>query len=238
MYILTNHIKYGGNNMKTIKEVLPLLKQIMKLVANTFGEDCEIVLHDWSEGYEQSIIAIENGQVTNRKEGNCGSNLGLEIMRGTIKDGDRFNYVTKTSYGKILKSSTIYLTDEENQPLGALCINLDITNYLNFQKSLNLLINIPEEENIHTEDEFHASDINQLADYLLNKGLELVNKSHDRLTKDDKLKIIKYLDEKGMFLITKSGDRVCNMLNISKFTLYNYLDIVRSEKTASNERHS
>lgn len=106
------------------------------------------------------------------------------------------------------------------------------------EASLNLLINIPEEENIHTEDEFHASDINQLADYLLSKGLELVNKSHDRLTKDDKLKIIKYLDEKGMFLITKSGDRVCNMLNISKFTLYNYLDIVRSEKTASNERHS
>ena len=84
--------------MKTIDDVLPLLKKIMKLVANTFGEDCEIVLHDWSKGYEQSIIAIENGNVTNRKVGNCGSNLGLEIMRGSIKDGDRFNYITKTSY--------------------------------------------------------------------------------------------------------------------------------------------
>ena len=82
--------------MKTIEEALPLLKRIMKLISLTLGEECEVVLHDWSKGYEQSIIAIENGHATNREIGDCGSNLGLEVMRGTIKDGDRFNYVTKT----------------------------------------------------------------------------------------------------------------------------------------------
>lgn len=219
--------------MKTIEEVFPLLKQIMKLISTTFGEDCEIVLHDWSKGYEQSIIAIENGDVTNRKVGNCGSNLGLEIMRGTIKDGDRFNYITKTSYGKILKSSTIYLTDDNKRPLGALCINLDITNYLNFQKSLNYIIDIPDDEKIETNIEFHAHDITQLADYLLKKSLELIPKPIEKFTKDDKISIIKYLDDKGMFLITKSGDKVCQTLNISKFTLYNYLDIIRSKKETS-----
>lgn len=219
--------------MKTIEEVFPLLKQIMKLISNTFGEDCEIVLHDWSKGYEQSIIAIENGNVTNREVGNCGSNLGLEIMRGTIKDGDRFNYITKTSYGKILKSSTIYLTDDNKHPLGALCINLDITNYLNFQKSLNYIIDIPDDEKIETNIEFHAHDITQLADYLLKKSLELIPKPIEKFTKDDKISVIKYLDDKGMFLITKSGDKVCQTLNISKFTLYNYLDIIRSKKETS-----
>ena len=170
------------------------------------------------------------GAVTNRKVGNCGSNLGLEIMRGSIKDGDRFNYITKTSYGKILKSSTIYLTDDNKQPLGALCINLDITNYLNFQKSLESIIAVPENEKIEASTEFHAQDINQLSDFLLQKSLELVKKPVNKLTKDDKITIIRYLDEKGMFLITKSGDKVCQTLNISKFTLYNYLDIIRSEK--------
>ena len=99
--------------MKTIEEALPLLKRIMKLISLTLGEECEVVLHDWSKGYEQSIIAIENGHVTNREIGDCGSNLGLEVMRGTIKDGDRFNYVTKTSLGKTLKSSTTYLCNDE-----------------------------------------------------------------------------------------------------------------------------
>lgn len=48
------------------------------------------------------------------------------------------------------------------------------------------------------------------------------------MTKEDKLEILRYLDEKGTFLITKSGDKVCNALKMSKYTMYSYLDIVRS----------
>ena len=49
----------------------------------------------------------------------------------------------------------------------------------------------------------------------------------NHLNKDEKMQIIRFLDSKGAFLITKSGDRVCEFLNISKFTLYNYLEITR-----------
>ena len=35
-------------------------------------------------------------------------------------------------------------------------------------------------------------------------------------------------DDRGMFLISKSGPRICEILGISKFTLYNYLEIIRS----------
>ena len=37
------------------------------------------------------------------------------------------------------------------------------------------------------------------------------------------------LDRRGAFLITKSGSKVCDVLNISKFTLYNYLETIRKE---------
>ncbi len=219
--------------MKTIEEVLPLLQRVMKLISNTFGADCEVVLHDWSKGYDQSIIAIENGSVTNRKVGDCGSNLGLEVMRGTIKDGDRFNYVTKTSMNKTLKSSSIYIINDEGKTLGALCINVDITNYLGFKNSLSSflgeeVITQAAAENLENI-EFHANDVGQLTDYLISTGLQLIDKPVDKMTKEDKLKIVRFLDEKGTFLITKSGDKVCGALKISKFTLYNYLDIVRAE---------
>lgn len=76
--------------MNSIEEAYPLLNRIMKLIATTLGPECEVVLHDWSKGYDKSIVAIENGHVTNRKVGDCGSNLGLEVIRGTVKDGDRY----------------------------------------------------------------------------------------------------------------------------------------------------
>ena len=46
----------------------------------------------------------------------------------------------------------------------------------------------------------------------------------------DKLKFLEYLDSKGAFLITKSSERVCEYLGISRYTLYNYLDLLRSKQ--------
>ena len=44
------------------------------------------------------------------------------------------------------------------------------------------------------------------------------------MTKEDKIQVVRYLNDAGEFLITKSGDKVANLLNISKFTLYSYMD--------------
>ncbi|MCI8512218.1 MAG: transcriptional regulator [Lachnospiraceae bacterium] len=36
-----------------------------------------------------------------------------------------------------------------------------------------------------------------------------------------------HLSHGGAFLVTKSGNRICALLDISKYTLYSYLDIIR-----------
>ncbi len=46
------------------------LKQIAKAIAIQFGEDCEVVVHKIDENKtDHSIIAIENGHITNRHIG-------------------------------------------------------------------------------------------------------------------------------------------------------------------------
>ena len=50
--------------------------------------------------------------------------------------------------------------------------------------------------------------------------------------REEKMKFLKYLDSKGAFLISKSSEKVCEFLGISKYTLYNYLETVRSEGAA------
>ena len=211
-------------------ELLTTLERIMKLISTTFGEKCEVVLHEWAKGYDKSIIAIENGQVTGRKVGDCGSTLGLEILRGTVKNGDCYNYITKTQDGLILKSSTIYFKNENSEAYGALCINIDITDAIKHHTALQDFIG-----NYEVEDntEFHARDVKELTEYLIKNALSTKNIPVSEMSKEDKIDIIRFLDEKGTFLITKSGDRVCEALNISKYTLYSYLDIVRTGKGKS-----
>ena len=67
--------------LKSVNNEMELFKAIMKMIAKQFGDKCEVVLHDWSGGYDKTIVAIENGHVSGREVGDCGSNLGLEVMR-------------------------------------------------------------------------------------------------------------------------------------------------------------
>lgn len=43
------------------------------------------------------------------------------------------------------------------------------------------------------------------------------------------MKFLQYLEEKGTFKIAKSSAEVCQVLGISKFTLYNDLDAIRAK---------
>lgn len=212
--------------LNNINSELPFFKSLLKMLAAQWGKDCEIVLHDWSKGYDKSIVAIENAHITGRQIGDCGSNLGLEVMRGTVKDGDRYNYITQTEDGKTLKSSSMYIKDDAGNGIGALCINFDISSMIGAQKALNSII-LPEKSEVN---EYFATNVTDLLGYLTQQSIEKVGKPINVMTKEDKIEMLRYLDEKGAFLISKSGGKICKVLDISKYTLYSYLDEIRNKR--------
>lgn len=195
------------------------------MLAMEFGDNCEVVLHDLSKDYDHTIIDIINNHITGRNIGDCGSNLGLEVLRGTVKDGDRYSYITYTRDGKILRSSTVYIQDDEGKTIGALCINLDITESIKFEGFLKKINQYTITEG---SQEIFVNNVNDLLEYLLQEAEKFVMKPPKKMTKEEKVKFLKFLDEKGAFMVSKSGERVCKYLGISKFTLYNYLDMVRN----------
>lgn len=78
--------------------VLNFLRHLAKGLADQFGPNCEIVIHDLSDNYkENSIVAIENGHVTNRKVGDGLSMAVLDALRSDPdKLQDHTSYLTKT----------------------------------------------------------------------------------------------------------------------------------------------
>lgn len=212
--------------MKHILDEKKLFGQILTMVSKQFGANCEIVLHDLTREYEHTIIDIRNGHITKRDVGGCGSNLGLEVLRGSTEDNDRFNYVTYTPDGRILRSSSIYIEDDDGEIIGSLCINYDITETVHFENYLK-------EFNHYemSQEEVFEQDVNGLLEYLIAQGKELIGKSVDDMNREDKIKFVRFLDNKGAFLITRSADRIGEELCISKFTFYNYLEEARNGRT-------
>lgn len=210
--------------MENVRDEFAFLTAMIKGIASQFGEKCEVVLHDLTGGYENTIIAIENSHITGRRIGDSGTNLGLEVLRGTVKDGDRYNYITHTKNGKILRSSSVYIKNSKGDTIGAVCMNFDISDLIMAENALKSVT-------MHSLDtevkEVFVQDVTELLDFLLQECQKEIGKPVSHMSKEDKMRAIQFLDKRGAFLIKKAGDRVCQFLDISKFTLYNHLDEVR-----------
>lgn len=214
-----------------MNEELEFLTSLIKGMAKHFGEHCETVLLDVSNYEEYGsglIIAIENGHITGRKVGDTGTNLGLEILRGTDNEGDKHNYMTQTKDGRMLRSTTMYIRNSEGLPIGCICINLDITDLVMAE---NTIKDFARKNDTKTDvKEVFVNNVNDVLDIIIQEALDHVGKPVAKMNKEDKKKGIKYLDRKGALLIKKSGDQICSNFNMSKYTLYNYLDEMKREE--------
>jgi len=81
---------------------------------------------------------------------------------------------------------------------------------------------------METVDEDFTGDINELLDDMIKRSIEHAGKPVALMNKEDKIKGIRYLDEKGALLIKKSGDKIARFYDISKYTLYSYLEEIRN----------
>ena len=210
------------------EKYLQFMSQLARGIARQFGPECEVVVHDLTKEHgEHSIVAIENGHVTGRKLGDGPSHVVLEALQGGgEKLEDQLNYLTKTRDGKILKSSTLYIRDEEGKVVAIFSINHDITLLLAMENALRQFT-APEQP--EREPERITPNVTELLDELIEQSVQTVGKPVALMTKEDKVKAIEFLNRTGAFLITKSGDRISKFFGISKYTLYSYLDEAKGE---------
>ena len=206
------------------------LCRIAKAVAAQFGSNCEVVVHEISEcSTSNSIIAIENGHVSGRKLGDGPSQVVLEQLGndGSCPE-DHLCYLTRTPDGKLLKSSSVYIRDDEGKVAAIFCINFDISTLVMAEQTLNLLTSAPMQKDPPAR---ITHNVNDLLDDLIDQSDRLVGKPVSMMTKEDKVRAIRFLNEHGALLITKSGDKIAAHFGISKYTLYSYLDVKTGGKS-------
>lgn len=108
--------------------------------------------------------------------------------------------------------------------MASIAINEDITESVRYEQHLHRMNRT---DSMGEAMELYRGSVNKMLDYLINSALLEVGKSPSAMTREDKLHIVESLDRRGAFLIAKSSKRVCDILEISKVTLYSYLETVR-----------
>lgn len=214
---------------------IEVYKRIAHGLALQFGPNCEVIVHDLEAAdMDHSIVVIENGHVTGRHVGDGPSHVVLESLhedKGKILD--REPYLTKTTDGKLLKSSTIFIRDEAGKAVGILGINFDITLMTGYARSLEGFIGTGGAGSASAkEPEPINRNIGDLLDDLFRECEQYVGKPAALMTKDERIRAIGYLDRRGAFLISKSSEKACEFFGISKYSFYSYLNEAKGEKPA------
>ncbi len=212
-------------------ELGPEFKQFVSLVngvAQTFGKNCEVVLHDFSKN-PNSIVAIANGHVTGRAVGSPMTEASIKKVGTDDMSKDNINYVSKSADGRVLKSSTMFVRDDEGEPIGCFCINFDMTELVVAKAVVDDLMKTEESKSSKSDDEI-GNKINDVLTDLVQKTIDDAGKPVAYLTKEEKVQIVQKLDTQGAFLIKGAIDFVAKVLCVSRYTIYNYLDEIRVSK--------
>lgn len=214
-------------------ENLAQLKQIADIIAAQFGPDTEVVVHDFTDDPDHTIAYIINDHISGRKIGDGPSQSFLRYVNHQDNNNQKIRYISHTGDGKIIRSSTANFFNNDGSLDGALCINQDVTNLISLEKAFK---GMSESGFFETSplssdnvNDIYGISVHRVLDGIISEGLSMIGTKPDKMNKDARIRLLKFLDERGVFLIQKSGQKVCDLLGISKFTLYNYLDEIRED---------
>jgi predicted transcriptional regulator YheO len=213
-------------SQQTTHPILAALKGLIPGLAQALGNGSEVVLHELSHP-EDSVIAIA-GDITGRSVGAPLTDLVLRLLRQGRVEEDIVNYPSRTPDGRTLRSSTLFVRDEKGEVIGCLCINFDLTRWMVAKHVID--------SHCHTEplgeevSETYTQDVEGLLDESIQEIIEQGGIPVPMMKKDNKLHVVKALDEQGIFLIKGAVDNVARFLDVSRYTVYNYLQETRSQR--------
>jgi predicted transcriptional regulator YheO len=197
---------------------------LVDFIADFLGQNYEVVLHD-VRNINNSIIAIRNGHISGRKVGGPLPDLSFKHIKEN-RDSDKKYLLLygKTKDGRKLKTSTYFIRDENENIIGLLGINTDVSNFIDLKKKLEDFINYDTEKVIEDKEEERFE--NSVEDIMETIITEVISESRipiNRMDHLEKMELTRKLNSKGVFLIKGSVAKVAEKLNTSEATMYRYI---------------
>lgn len=248
------HLPQGASTDGEMELVISSLMALAPSLALMFGRNCEVVVHDLRVP-ESSIVALENGHVSGRALG--GPLIGGPINDVALKsltskkprDPKVVSYETITADGRRLRSTTTLYYDAEGKAYAAMCMNLDLGAAIATAKWLSELIEPPagaepretpaggEAPTIvppppapapRTQRPRSKPDFTKVLDQMIAEVIAHEPGHPHELDRDARFRIVTELEARGAFLMRGAVVRIAEALNVSKFTIYGYLDEIRN----------
>jgi len=219
----------------------PVLAQYVNMaqvLGDMFAPILETVVHDLRKP-ESSIIAIYNGDLTGREIGDGATNLGRRLLEGDFPDVV-VGYENKSPNGQKMKSSSLAIRNEEDELIGVLGLNMNVTYFDKFGSFLEQFISSERSDYVTSPERFEKTpngmstpreDIKEaITRYITSR-----NWNAQQLSYADKREIVEHLYKSGYFKHRGAVTIIADELGLTRPSVYNYKnDYI--ERTENGER--
>jgi predicted transcriptional regulator YheO len=221
------------------KTMLEHFNKLVLMLHGQFGESCQTLLYRMDNKSRTSSLMSVSGALT---PVHIGDPLPDFLVRHIMENGDRdeYGFINKSFPGMVLRTSVLFIRNRTKKPIGCFCIHHNI---IHIQMLVSFLEEFTRSGSLEDENEpvevryaggktYSASDIQGFMDTIVSEfAIERLGKnSFTALEKTDKIALIAELDSRGIFLVKGAVNLVARHLNISKFSVYNYLDEIHLPK--------
>jgi predicted transcriptional regulator YheO len=226
--------------------VMKVLHPIVEMLGSIVGPHTEVVLHDLMQP-EHSIVAIANGHISNRTVGNAiiaGPKDDVGFLQakaqlsveGQAEHSIITDYPTATESGKRLKSATVIFRASDGIPYAALCLNADLTMFQATYNWLERFLQVlpgaaPQVATAQPDMDKLMLDIIDGAVHRFGKPVALMNR-------EEKTHAVKVMMQRGLFIVKGGVEKAAASLEVSRYTIYNYMEAVRQRDGAGASVHA
>ncbi|MFL8888262.1 transcriptional regulator [Helcococcus kunzii] len=219
-------------------DILDKYIKILDFLVEFLGKDTEVVLQDFRNGFDHSVVYIKNN-LSGRKKGAPATDFVMDVFKSKIYLHKDYivNYRTKSLNGMQLYSSSFFIK-ENNKLIGMICLNTDKSKILKlknlFEASLKIIDEettieyIDDDEELVKETFFSNSE--NLIDAVILEETQGKDISKYPLTKDEKVAIVRSLYQKEFFNLKNSIEKLANVFSMSEVSIYKYIQQVKSEQ--------
>jgi len=217
--------------------VINALRAVVPMLASLAGPHLEVVLHDVGRP-EASVIAIANGHISNRVVGSSvlegpQNDRGFAVATTAVSDQGAVHsvvddYFTVLASGRQLKSASAVFRDSTGVPFATLCLNADISTFQMAHAWLEQMLKpIRDMEAPPAPD--GAPQMDTLMQEIISDAVPPSDtaKPAAAMTREDKIQAVREMQRRGLFIVKGGVERAAAALQVSRFTVYNYMEELR-----------
>ncbi len=201
---------------------------IAESVSAALGESFEIILYDLTQA-QQPVLRVLGKNISGLTKGDSGKDENFNSVYAQCKKESRiFKSEKKIINGREMRSTIIFFVDDARNAGVALKINFDLSVVSlmeGFLKECGIL-----DSGKGRQTDASSIDVRNILPSLLKQGIQATGKEVAEMSREDKLGVVRFLDDRGAFLLRNSIEDAAKALDITRFTVYNYLDEIRKAR--------